>query len=87
MLFTIPECGTAWGDKQWAEEQIQRAQTLEQLQAISRFAIDRISSAQRDYTILLSIFMLVTLAAICFLIWALLIMKRIEREESDKCST
>ena len=82
MAIEIPNGRTLWADKQWADEQFRGAQTLEQLQRVSHFAASSISGAQQCWSVLLSIFMFVTVGMIVFLVWNLFTVGRIKREDS-----
>jgi hypothetical protein len=75
-----------WADKQWADEQIRGAQTLEQLQKVAHLAASSISAGQWTWRVLLYIFMFSTIAMILFLRWSLFMMRRLEREKSSEQS-
>ena len=80
MLIAIPNGWTLWADKQWADEQIGRAQTLEQMQKITHFAASSIHAGQECCRVLLYIFLFVTFGMIGFLSWSLIMIGRIRRE-------
>lgn len=83
MLIAIPNAATLWADKQWADEQIRAAPTLEQLQRVAHFAASSISIAQQTSTMLLFIFLFATVGMIGFLGWSLFMIGRIKREDSS----
>ena len=83
MAIAIPNGATLWADKQWADEQIRGAQTLEQLQRVAHFAASSISAGQQTWSTLLYIFMFATIGMLIFLGWSLFMIRRIKREDSS----
>jgi len=82
MAIGIPNGMTMWADKQWADEQIQGAQTLEQLRIVAHSAASGIRNGQHICGVLLKVFMLATICLMIFLGWSLFMIRRIKREAS-----
>jgi hypothetical protein len=83
MVFAIPSFATLWADKQWAAEQVARAETPEQLRQTLRFAVTRTSDSLHAQGIFLYTLMFATCGMIGVLGWNLLLIRRLKRENSN----
>jgi hypothetical protein len=87
MAIIIPNGATLWADKQWAAEQIRRAETPEQLRQMLQFAASSTSAGQHAWRECLNIFMFATAGMIGFLGRSLYLIRRLKREVSSDQNT
>jgi hypothetical protein len=80
MMLTFPNEHTLWSNRQWAEEQIQQPQTLEDLRQLTRAVAGKVEMLQLFWGGASNVFMLVTGAMIGFLGWSVFEISDIKRE-------
>jgi hypothetical protein len=83
IIISIPNARTLWADKQWAEDRIGRAQTLEEMRQVARSAASSISVAENYWSSRLNILTGASAATACFLVWSVITLRDMKREVGD----
>ena len=83
LVLVVPNAATMWTDRQWVSGQINKAETVEDMRQLLKFATSSTRAAEQTWRMCLYTFVVADIAMIAFLTRQVVLIRRLKREVSS----